>query len=335
MHDAQFYKQLDDGRLQCTLCPRYCKLKSGQHGFCYVRKNVAGEMKSLVYGRPYAVNVDPIEKKPLYHFLPGTKIVSIGTAGCNMACKYCQNWDLSEAKFNENRSIELPPSRLVQLVKHYDSHSIAYTYNEPTIYAEYAMDTAKLSRKMKIKNVMVTNGYISEEALDTVYENMDGANVDLKAFTDKFYQKLTLSKLGPVLECLKRLKQLNKWIEITTLVIPSYNDNEQEIKDMCEWILRELDSMVPVHFTAFHPAYKLTQATSTTPSTLLKFRQMAMEMGLKYVYVGNISNSDGSNTYCHQCSAILVKRSWYSTSISNLEKGKCTQCGADIPGVFH
>jgi pyruvate formate lyase activating enzyme len=335
MHDAQFYKQLDDGRLKCTLCPRYCKLKSGQHGFCYVRKNVDGEMKSLVYGKPYAVNVDPIEKKPLYHFLPGTKIVSIGTAGCNMACKYCQNWDLSEAKFNESRSIDLPPDRLVQMVQHYDSHSIAYTYNEPTIYAEYVMDTAEISRNMEIKNVMVTNGYITDEAMETVYENIDGANVDLKAFNDEFYQKLTLSKLKPVLECLKKLKKLNKWIEITTLVIPSYNDKEQEIKNMCEWILRELDSMVPVHFTAFHPDYKLINAAPTTPSTLLKLRQLALEIGLKYVYVGNINHSDGSNTDCHQCSSLLIKRSGYATKISNLEKGKCTECGADIPGVFH
>lgn len=335
MHDAQFYTQLNDGRLQCTLCPRYCKLKAGQHGFCYVRKNVNGTLKTLVYGKPYAVNVDPIEKKPLYHFLPGTKIVSIGTAGCNMACKYCQNWDLSEAKFNESRSIDLPPGRLVQLAEHYESPSIAYTYNEPTIFAEYAMDTATLCQTAHIKNVMVTNGYISEEAINQVYKYIDAANVDLKAFTNTFYEKLTLSKLQPVLTALKRFKQLNKWIEITTLIIPTYNDDETELSRMCEWILTELDAFTPVHFTAFHPDYQLKNVAPTTPTTLLKIRDMALNLGLKYVYVGNVGNSEGSHTYCHHCSKLLIRRSWYSTEIVGLKNGNCMYCGTKIPGIFH
>jgi pyruvate formate lyase activating enzyme len=288
-----------------------------------------------VYGKPYAVNVDPVEKKPLYHFLPGTRILSIGTAGCNMACKYCQNWDISEAKFNEARAIDLPPERLIQLALHYNSQSIAYTYNEPTIFAEYAMDTAKLGHEMNIKNVMVTNGYIAPEAIDEVYKYMDAANVDLKAFTASFYEKLTLSRIGPVLESLKKLIKLNIWIEITNLVIPSYNDNETEVREMCEWILQELGPFVPIHFTAFHPDYKLKYIPPTTPSLLLKMRELAMDAGLKYVYVGNISDERGSNTYCHSCQALLIRRSWHTNETVNLHQGKCKKCHTTIPGIFN
>jgi pyruvate formate lyase activating enzyme len=335
VHDALFYKELKNGRLQCLLCPRYCKLKPGQHGFCYARKNVDGRLMSLVYGKPYAVNVDPIEKKPLFHFLPGSSIVSIGTAGCNMACKYCQNWDISEAKFNESRAIDLPPERVVQMAQHYSSASIAYTYNEPTIFAEYAMDTAELAHQTKIKNVMVTNGYITPEAIDEVYQHMDGANVDLKAFNEKFYQELTLSHLEPVLASLKKLKALGVWIEITTLVIPTYNDDDKEITKMCEWIIEELDAYVPIHFTAFHPDYKLNHTPSTIPGTLLKLRNLAMKVGLKYAYVGNVSNEEGSSTYCHQCKSLLIQRSWHQTEIIILKNGHCGNCRTKIPGIFN
>lgn len=335
MQDAQFYKETDDGRLQCILCPRYCKLKPGQHGFCYVRKNIDGKLKSLVYGKPYAVNVDPIEKKPLFHFLPGTKILSIGTAGCNMACKHCQNWDISEAKYNEARAIDLSPNRLIQLALHNNSQSIAYTYNEPTIFAEYAMDSANAGQEMNIKNVMVTNGYISSEAIAKVYENMNAANVDLKAFNDKFYQKQTLSHLQPVLDSLKKLKALKVWIEITTLIIPTLNDQIEEIVAMCKWIINELNPFTPLHLTAFHPDYKMTNVPATTPSLLLKLRKIALETGLKYVYVGNISDTDASSTYCHNCQTLLIRRSWYSTEVVNMKKGKCLKCDNIIPGVFN
>ena len=334
MENAQFYRQIDNNRILCYLCPRYCKLKEGQIGFCQVRKNVDGQLKSLVFGKPYAVNVDPIEKKPLFHFLPGSKILSIGTAGCNLACKYCQNWDLSNTKFDEDRAINLPPERLIQLATHYKTESIAYTYNEPTIFAEYLMETARLSQPLKLKNVMVTNGYITQEAIDAVYQNIDAANVDLKAFTEQFYAKLTLSHLQPVLDCLKHLKQLNKWIEITNLIIPTFNDQESDIIKMCEWILKELGPMVPLHFSAFHPDYQFTQVPPTTPSMLIKYRHLAMKLGLKYVYVGNISNGEGNNTYCHHCSALLIRRTWYQNVNLGLQDGLCKNCGTTIPGVF-
>lgn len=335
MENAQFYRPVNNNRILCFLCPRYCKLKSGQIGFCQVRKNVKGQLKSLVYGKPYAVNVDPIEKKPLYHFLPGSKILSIGTAGCNMACKYCQNWDLSDTKFNEDRTIQLPPERLIQLAIHYKSESIAYTYNEPTIFAEYAMETARLSQPLKLKNVMVTNGYITQEAIDSVYQDIDAANVDLKAFTEHFYSKLTLSHLQPVLDCLKRLKQLHKWIEITNLIIPAHNDQESDIIRMCEWILAELGPLVPLHFSAFHPDFQFTHVPPTTPSTLIKLRLLALKLGLRYVYVGNISDSEGSSTFCHNCSTLLICRSGYQNEILGLQDGKCKKCGITIPGIFH
>ncbi len=294
-----------------------------------------GTLYNLAYGKPYAVNVDPVEKKPLYHFLPGTKILSIGTSGCNMACKYCQNWDISEAKFDQKRALDLPPSRIIQMAVHYESKSIAYTYNEPTIFAEYAMDTARMGKETNLKNVMVTNGYIEPSAIESVYKDIDAANVDLKAFDDKFYQKLTLSHLEPVLECLKYLKRLNVWIEITNLVIPTYNDDQKTITKMCEWILKELDEFVPVHFTAFHPDYKLKNISPTTPGTLYRIRKQAMDTGLKYIYVGNIMDDEASNTYCHNCHSLLIKRSWYSTEIKNLQNGQCSKCHTRIPGIYN
>ena len=334
MQEALFFKTLDDGRIQCTLCPRNCKLKPGQHGFCYVRQNVGGKLITLAYGKPYAVNVDPIEKKPLFHFLPGTQALSIGTAGCNMACKYCQNWDLSKAKFDQTKAMDISPARMLQMALHYNSDSIAYTYNEPTIFAEYAMDTAREGQDYNLKNVMITNGYINPEAINEVYKDIDAANVDLKSFSSEFYEKLTLSRLEPVLTTLKHLKKIGIWIEITNLIIPGYNDNIEEITRMCEWIRDELDTFVPLHFTAFHPSYKLTQVHSTKPSTLLRIRERALEIGLKYVYVGNIFNEEASSTYCHNCKSLLVRRNWYNTAVVNLSSGYCNNCGEAIPGVF-
>jgi pyruvate formate lyase activating enzyme len=335
MQDALFYEELENTRLKCTLCPRYCQLKIGQLGFCKVRKNVKGKLKSLVYGKPYAVNVDPIEKKPLYHFLPGTKIVSIGTVGCNMACKYCQNCDLSASEFDDSHAISLPPERLAQLAIHYDSKAIAYTYNEPTIFAEYAMDTAKISSNLNIRNVMVTNGYISPEAIDLVYENMDAANIDLKSFNPEFYEKLTLSKLESVLSSILRIKELKKWIEITTLIIPGSNDDAGEVKKICEWILAELGPDVPLHLSAFHPAHKMQNKEATKPSVLQNLRKVAIQTGLNFVYVGNIGNTEGTNTYCPECKSLLIKRTWYENQVVNLESNKCKNCGRNIPGIFN
>ncbi|GAB4377923.1 MAG: AmmeMemoRadiSam system radical SAM enzyme [Calditrichia bacterium] len=334
MQEARFYRKLSDGRLHCYLCPRNCKLKPGQNGFCFVRQNIDGKLYSLAYARPYAVNVDPIEKKPLFHVLPGTRALSIGTAGCNMACKYCQNWDLSKAKIDNDRAMDISPVRLVQMALHYQSQSIAYTYNEPTVFAEYAMDTAEISRAQGLKNVMVTNGYITTEVIPEVYRHMDAANVDLKAFTSKFYENLTLSRLEPVLAALKKLHEIGIWIEITNLIIPGYNDDLQEIIEMCDWIKTELDPFTPVHFTAFHPSYKLTNVPSTRPGTLLNIRETALKRGLHYVYVGNITNEPASSTYCHNCQALLIRRNWYQTEVVGLRDGKCQKCNTTIPGIF-
>jgi pyruvate formate lyase activating enzyme len=335
MQDALFYEKFDDSRLKCYLCPRYCLIKPGQIGFCGVRKNINGSLKTLVYGKPSAVNVDPIEKKPLYHFLPGTKIVSVGTAGCNMACKFCQNCDLSVSKFDESQAITLPPQRLTQLAVHYNSGAIAYTYNEPTIFAEYAMETARISQKHNIKNVMVTNGYITSEVIEKVYKNIDAANIDLKSFNSEFYKKLTLSRLEPVLDSIKQIKQLGKWIEITTLVIPGSNDNENEIARIAEWIISELGTDVPLHLSAFHPAHKMNNIPATTPTTLHHLRKVALQKGLHFVYLGNIGNSDASNTYCPECKSLLIKRTWYENQVLNFANGKCQSCGKSIPGVFN
>ncbi len=299
-----------------------------------MRKNYEGKLFSLAYGQPYAINVDPIEKKPLFHFLPGSRILSIGTAGCNLACKFCQNWNISKAKFNQEKSSDLPPERVVQLAMQYKSSSIAYTYNEPTIFAEYAMETAAQAANHNLKNVMVTNGYISSEAIDEVYQNINAANVDIKSFSEVFYQKLTLSHLMPVLESIKHLKKMGIWIEITNLIIPTWNDDLREIGRLCEWIRDELDPFVPLHFTAFHPDYKLSDLPATSPEMLLKARQRALEIGLKYVYVGNVANEKASSTYCHNCGALLIKRNWHSISMVNMLSGKCLQCGQVIPGVF-
>ncbi|MFZ0390836.1 MAG: AmmeMemoRadiSam system radical SAM enzyme [Calditrichia bacterium] len=334
MKEAFFYEQQDSERLKCFLCPRYCLIKPGQRGFCYVRKNIGGRLIALSYNRPYAINVDPVEKKPLYHFLPGTQILSIGTAGCNLACKFCQNWELCKAEEHSRKSMEIPPERVVQMGFHYDTASIAFTYNEPTVFAEYAMDISGLARKHHIRSVMVSNGYITPEAIDSVYADIDAANIDLKAFTDRFYQKYTLSYLEPVLFTLKRLQELGVWIEITNLVIPGLNDDEKELTRLCEWVISELGPDVPLHFTAFHPDYKLKDRHSTTPSSLIRIRKQAQEIGLNYVYLGNISDGEGSDTYCPQCSNVLVQRSWYSVKIKNFKNGHCTNCGREIPGIF-
>lgn len=335
MKPALFYEKISEGRVRCTLCPRYCRLKPNQHGFCFVRKNINGELYSLAYGKPYAVNVDPVEKKPLFHFLPGSQILSIGTAGCNMACKFCQNWDISKASFDQKRALDFSPDRLIQLAYHYHAGSIAYTYNEPTIFAEYAMDTAFLARQHQLRNVMVTNGYITPEAIFKVYENMDAANVDLKSIRENFYQDLTLSRLQPVLECLKILKSMGIWVEITNLVIPGKNEDLKEIRELCEWVLRELGPDVPVHFTAFHPAYRLSDVMPTRASMLLKARKIAIEIGLNYVYVGNIMDEKSSTTYCKNCGTVIIRRTWHSSKTPLLENGSCKKCGQKIPGVFN
>jgi pyruvate formate lyase activating enzyme len=330
LKEADFWKPLENNKVYCYLCPRYCKIGDGQTGFCFIRANIGGQLYSLGYGRPAAIHIDPIEKKPLFHFLPGTKIFSMGTAGCNMGCKFCQNWDISKAKADQVNSRELSPEAVVFNALRYRCPSIAYTYNEPTIWAEYVRDISKLARQYGLKNVMVTNGYVTEEALKSVYEYIDAANVDLKAFTENFYFKITLSHLEPVLKTLKILKhETSVWIEITNLIIPTLNDAKEESRELSKWILDNLGDEVPLHFTAFHPDYKLLDLPPTPKETLEQAREIAMEVGLKYVYVGNVF-SDGANTYCPNCKKLLIQRSWHTILKYNLQGNRCS-CGQVIP----
>jgi len=335
VHEALWYEKLPGGKVHCFLCPRHCHIGDGQTGFCFVRKNVGGTLYSLAYGQPYAVHVDPVEKKPLFHFLPGTRIFSIGTAGCNMGCKFCQNWDISKAEYDQARAVKLSPDDAVQLARRYGCRSLAYTYNEPTIWAEYAVETSKLAHAAGLKTVMVTNGYATLEALRDIYAHIDAANVDLKAFSENFYRKLTLSHLQPVLEALVALRKMGVWIEITNLVIPTLNDSADEIAQMCRWILETLGDDVPLHFTAFHPDYKLTHLPPTPASVLESARKLAMEMGLRYVYLGNVATDEGSNTYCPRCGRLLIARSWHAVVEVNLDpQGHCRHCQHPICGIL-
>jgi pyruvate formate lyase activating enzyme len=334
-HLARWWHTEEGGKILCTLCPRYCRLAEGQAGFCYIRQNVGGELISLGYGRPTGFAIDPIEKKPLNHFLPGTSILSFGTAGCNLGCKFCQNWDISKNRLDELQSHRVTPAQIVELARREGCPSIAYTYNDPVIFAEFVIDTAREARAAGIRNVLVTAGYVTEEARGELFEYVDAANVDLKGFTEEFYHKVTYSHLDPVLQTLVWLKRETEvWFEITTLLIPGLNDSEEEVTRECEWILANLGDSVPLHFTAFHPDFKMTDTPATPPQTLLRAREIARRLGLKFVYVGNIHDRDGQTTWCPGCGAALIARDWHSVRLNRLREGACPSCGLSIPGVF-
>lgn len=333
MHEAKYYEKLDNNKVHCYLCPRHCKIGDGQPGFCFIRVNEGGRLYQLAYNQPYAINIDPIEKKPLFHFYPGTEILSIGTAGCNMGCKFCQNWDISKARHDHNRAFDFTPDKAAKTAIDNNCLSMAYTYNEPTIWAEYVEDLSAEARRNGLKNVMVTNGYITPKVAEDVYKNIDAANVDLKAFTEEFYSKITLTHLEPVLETLQLLQEMKIWIEITDLIIPTLNDDPSQFTRMCEWIIDILGPDVPLHFTAFHPDYKLNNLPPTSPSTLEKARNLARDIGLNYVYVGNV-HSDSANTYCPSCNHLLVRRSWHAILEYHLKENCCPECGQKIPGHF-
>lgn len=332
---ALWWEKLEDKKVRCTLCPRYCILKDGQIGFCSIRKNIDGILYAISYGKTTGFAVDPIEKKPLFHFLPGSDILSFGTVGCNLGCKFCQNWTSTKVKMDEIHSVSATPEQVVQLAKENDVRSIAYTYNDPTIFGEYVIDVSKLAREEGIKSVMVTAGYIDKEARKDVYKYIDAANVDLKAFTEKFYWELTQSHLNDVLDTLIWLKQeTNVWIELTTLLIPDENDSPKEIKQMCEWILENLGDSVPLHFTAFHPTFKMMNKERTPISTLIRARSIAVQQGIKYCYLGNVHNEEGQTTFCPNCNEPLVKRDWHSVNYNKIKDGKCFKCGQIISGIF-
>lgn len=333
--EALWWETQDNGKILCTLCPRYCTIGEGQKGFCFIRENINGKLYSIGYGRPTGFAVDPIEKKPLSHFYPGTDILSFGTAGCNLGCKFCQNWTTSKSKYDELRSVEASPEDVIKIAKKYNTPSIAFTYNDPTIFGEYVIDISKLAREEGINSVMVTAGYIDKEARKDVYKYIDAANVDLKAFTEQFYHKITFSHLNDVLDTLYWLKQeTDIWFEITTLLIPDENDSPEEIQQMCDWILENLGDQVPIHFTAFHPDFKMLDKTRTPTSTLNMARTIALNSGIKYVYVGNVHNLEGQTTYCPNCKEPLIIRDWHSVIDIKLKDGKCWKCSSVIAGRF-
>ena len=331
---ARWWETDPDGRLHCYLCPRQCRIHGGQAGFCFIRINQDGKLYSLGYGSPAALQVDPIEKKPLNHFLPGTSVFSMGTAGCNMGCFFCQNWDISKSKHDQVHSQHVPPEDVPLLALQYGCDTIAFTYNEPTIWGEYVIDICKEAKKYGLKTVIVTNGYITHEAFSDIYQHIDAANVDLKAFTETFYGKVTLTHLQPILEMLHWLKEeTHVWFELTNLMIPTLNDDEAETRKLAEWVLTNLGPDVPLHFTAFHPDFKLQDKPRTPPETLHRARQIALQSGLRFVYEGNI-HSDGAHTHCPGCQSLLIRRSWHDVQLNRLVNGKCPDCAYAIAGIW-
>ncbi len=334
-YEGRWWHRAEDGRIVCDLCPRACALKEGDRGFCFVRANQDNKMVLTTYGKSTGFCVDPIEKKPLNHFLPGSSILSFGTAGCNLGCKFCQNWSISKAREIELLSEKAGPEDVARAAQRLGCKSVAFTYNDPVIWAEYAIDTAKACHELGIKAVAVTAGYITELARPEFYSVIDAANVDLKAFSEIFYKKLSLAHLQPVLDTLKWLKnESNVWFEITNLVIPEENDSEDECKRMCDWIISELGADVPVHFTAFHPDFRLLNRPATPAATLLRAREIALAAGIRYAYTGNINDKKTQSTYCHACRKLVIERDWYNIGKYELKENRCGHCGEEIPGVF-
>ncbi|HBQ15115.1 MAG TPA: AmmeMemoRadiSam system radical SAM enzyme [Myxococcales bacterium] len=332
---GEWFTTLESGRVRCDLCPRFCTMKEGQRGFCFVRGVQDGEVVLTSYGRASGFCIDPIEKKPLNHFLPGTSVLSFGTAGCNLGCRFCQNHDISKARQMDRLMDEATPDAIAEAALRSGCRSVAFTYNDPVIFAEYAIDTAAACRERGVKSVAVTAGYITDAARERFFGAVDAANIDLKAFTEEFYQKLTFSELGPVLDTLKWLKhESDVWFEITTLLIPGMNDSEEEVGKLCEWVAEELGGDVPLHFSAFHPDFKMRDIPGTPPATLQRARRQALEAGLKHVYTGNVHDRVGQSTYCAGCGELLIGRDWYQLDAWKIEGGACRGCGHALAGVF-
>lgn len=333
---TQYWHMLDDGRVQCDVCPRACKLHEGQRGLCFVRARQDNQIVLTTYGRSSGFCVDPIEKKPLNHFLPGTPVLSFGTAGCNLACKFCQNWDISKSREFDTLADAAAPETIARAAKALGCRSVAYTYNDPVIFMEYAIDVAQACRAQGIRSVAVTAGYMCDEPRRAFYRHMDAANVDLKAFTERFYQQICAGSLQPVLETLLYLKhETDVWFELTTLLIPGENDSEAELEAMTQWVVTSLGPDVPMHFTAFHPDYKMLDKPPTPPATLKRAREIALKNGVRYAYTGNVHDERGGSTYCHQCGTRLIGRDWYVLRTWQLTAdGRCQRCGARCAGVF-
>ena len=334
--DTRYWHTLEDGRVQCDVCPRACKLRDGQRGLCFVRGAEDGRIKLFSYGRSSGFCVDPIEKKPLNHFLPGTSVLSFGTAGCNLACKFCQNWDMSKSREMDTLADSASPADLAQAAGRLGCASVAFTYNDPVVFMEYAIDTAQACREAGVRSVAVTAGYMCSEPRAEFYRHMDAANVDLKGFTERFYYKICGGELAAVLETLEYLKRETRvWFEITTLLIPGENDSDSEIDQMTQWIAGKLGPDVPLHFTAFHPDWKMLDKPRTPPATLTRARRIALANGLHFVYVGNVHDRAGGSTYCTACGTRVIERDWYQLGAWRLtHSGACQNCGNQIPGVF-
>ncbi len=347
---TKYWRRINDGRIQCDLCPRFCKLHEGQRGFCFVRACQDGQIVLTTYGRSSGFCVDPIEKKPLNHFLPGTPVLSFGTAGCNLGCKFCQNWDISKSREIDTLADAATPDLIARAAGELGCRSVAFTYNDPVIFHEYAIDVAAACRECGIKTVAVTAGEVCAEPRAEFYRWMDAANVDLKGFTEKFYHDICAGHLQPVLETLEYLKhQTEVWFEITTLLIPGANDSDKELDALTNWVVERLGPDVPIHFTAFHPDFRMLDRPPTPPATLRRAREIAVKNGIRYAYVGNVHDSAGDSTYCHACGELLISRDWYQLTAWNLvagdnavagvsdpghSKGRCPKCGAPCAGVF-
>jgi len=331
---TKYWHALDDGRIQCDLCPRFCKLREGQRGMCFVRARENDAIVLTTYGRSSGFCIDPVEKKPLNHFLPGSAVLSFGTAGCNLACDFCQNWDISKSREVETLSENASPDAIARAAAETGCRAVAFTYNDPVIFMEYAIDVAKACHERGIATIAVTAGEICEAPRREFYQYMDAANVDLKAFTQDFYWKICKGDLQTVLDTLTYLKrETSVWFEITTLLIPGKNDSDDELKAMSEWIMKELGPDVPLHFSAFHPDYRMLDVPPTPPETLKRARAIARNAGIHHVYVGNIHDEEGSSTYCHGCGEKLIGRDWYVMTKWNLAaNGSCRKCGAGLPG---
>jgi pyruvate formate lyase activating enzyme len=335
-YPGRYWHTLDDGRIQCDLCPRDCRLHDGQRGACFVRQRKGAAMVLTTYGRSSGFCIDPVEKKPLNQFFPGSSAFSFGTAGCNLACKFCQNWDISKSREMDTLMDQASPEAIARAAQARGCRSIAFTYNDPVIFAEYAMDTADACHELGIQAIAVTAGYIGVEARRDFYAKMDAANVDLKGFTDEFYFKLCGARLQPVLDTLAYLKhETDVWFEITTLLIPGKNDSDAEIEAESKWIMRELGPDVPLHFTAFHPDYKMMDIAHTPASTLTRARKIALAEGLHYVYTGNVHDREGGTTFCPGCAKPVIVRDWYEIlSYALTPEGHCRHCDTALPGRY-
>ncbi len=333
-HPAMFWEKLPEKQIKCLLCPRECQISDVERGYCGVRENRGGEYQTLVYGAVCSANVDPIEKKPLFHYLPGTPAFSIATVGCNIECKFCQNWQISQFRPEQVNSTLIEPERLVAACKARRAPTIAYTYSEPVIFYEYMHDAAALAREAGIGSVMISNGYIQEKPLRQLCRHLTGVKIDFKAFSEKFYKETCAGELAPVLATLEILKDIGIWFELVILVVPTLNDSPDEIRGMSEWVVKHLGPDVPMHFTRFHPTYRITNLPKTPVSTLDRSRKIAIDAGVHYVYVGNVPMHPGENTYCHNCKNELIRRVGFRISANRIADGKCPKCATAIPGVW-